>query len=123
VAGSEVDQLAVSCPITSFCEANTDDGYLYAYEKGGWVYQTSIAGGGPTGSQVDVSYATPKLCAAVDGAGDVLVYGGSSWSKPKSLGGSSGQLFSISCATAKFCMAVENADAFTYSVGATAAAS
>jgi hypothetical protein len=61
-----------------------------------------------------VSCPSASFCAAVDDAGNALIWNGKSWSSPTSIDpynpttGLGGDLLSVSCASASFCAAVDN---------------
>lgn len=107
-------QVEVACPSMSFCLAtdSTDTrGYLFSAtdpENGPWQAMQPIDG---YNHLTGVACAAGGMCAAIDGAGDVLTStdpsgGPSVWQGERIAPGHS--LESVSCATTRLCVAVDD---------------
>ena len=117
---------SVSCSGPTFCAAVTVQGRALTYNGATWSSATALEPASVVNldrirslpALVSVSCAGVTFCAAVDPAGDVFTYDGTSWSGAIVVdppGPSDGNgLTAISCSTARLCVAVDDSGrAFT----------
>ncbi len=90
-----------TAPLAGTSDAYTGDGLVASVS--GWSPKTDIDG---TNILESVSCPSTSFCAAVDNAGDVLTYNGTSWSTDHLDG--TNILEGVSCPTTTFCAAVDN---------------
>ena len=81
-----------------------------ALASSGWSAPAPVD---PAFHATSVSCPSASFCAAVDQAGDVAMYNGSTWSTPANI--DANKLNSVSCPSTSFCVAVSNSgDAIKY---------
>ncbi len=118
---------SVSCTRARFCAAVTVRGRALTYDGTRWSSPAALEPAAVVNfdrirrvpALGAVSCAAPTFCAAVDPAGAVFTYDGSTWSAPRPVDpqaqSDSNGMTSISCPTTRFCVAVDDSGhAFAY---------
>jgi hypothetical protein len=117
---------SVSCSGPRFCAAVTVQGRALTYDGTTWTSPTDLEPASVVNldrvrslpALGSVSCAAVTFCAAVDPAGEVFTFDGTTWSGPRSVDpqgqADSNGMTSISCPTTRFCVAVDDSGhAFT----------
>jgi hypothetical protein len=107
----------VSCASNAFCVAagarlaggQADGGGTAVTYRGHFWSRPRAIGSAPTGP-TSVSCPSNRFCAAVDAAGNALIYNGTSWSPPTPVDPhhAQGRTLRVSCPSSSFCMAIDS---------------
>lgn len=95
---------SVSCPVVGFCAEVAAGMDASVLSNGTWSF-SSYVDNFNVSVRPAVSCVSTTYCLAVNNAGDVLTYNGTTWSTPISIDGGGG-LAAVSCASTTFCVAV-----------------